>query len=222
MDAREAAPAGESRPARGAGAVRRAAWIGLAAFLYVLVAASCGGGGTLRNDSDYMATPANQAAARQLMVDYAMEVLVGMDVGAQQTGVASVEFRGITYAVDVTDDLAALNRQIFFELGNSALQSIDALGVDPFEVWPLCSVAIPWMMEQIDLSMIAREGDPLDTLAAADVLTDATRDLIEAVGVELATTDDPGHLPPGERLDPAGCAQAEADERGRRGWPPLQ
>lgn len=222
MDAREAAPRSEPRPARGPEAVRRATWSGLAAFMYVLVAASCGGGGTLRNDPDYMATPANQAAARQLMVDYAMEVLVGMDMGAEQAGEAAVEFRGVTYAVDVTGDLAALDRQIFFEMGNSALQNIDALGVDPFEVWPLCSVAIPWMMEQIELSMIGMEGDPLDTLAAADVLTDATRDLIEAVGAELATVDDPGRLPPAERLDPAGCAQAEADERERRGWPPLQ
>jgi hypothetical protein len=170
---------------------------------------------------DGSAEVSQEIYARDMMVAYAMEVLVPLSDGAVQVDEATVELRGVRYAVHDTAGFARFYRQVFFEIGNAALRRVDALGVDPFQLWPLCGVATSWMMDQIDLSMVASEGSPLDTLVAADLLPDATRALLDTVEAELAREDDAARTPPAERVDPVRCAQAEAEERERRGWPAL-
>lgn len=192
-------------------------------LLLVLAGAACGSDAQVRSPAETQSStpgaaepPNHQSAA---MSGYIRDVLAPLDVGVRMLDENTAVYYGSAYEVDNTEGFAELVRDLFFDLGDLALEEIDHIGVEPFELWPLCIAATAWVMDQIQLSQVAAGGDELATLAAAMVLAETTRTLSMGVKAELGTIGDATLRSPRERIDPGLCDANEQEARKARGWP---
>jgi hypothetical protein len=181
--------------------------ITLGCTLYIALACGCGNDAldtvpVVTTDTGHPSVATK--TAKELIVSYFSEVLAPSLDTLRIQGTRAW-YNDLPYDLEVRSDTAILASTIFFDLGDSTLSSIDSLGLEPFDVYPLCLAASEWVDSLATLD--TQTGDDTTVLENIMHAGDATMSLHDAVQAELGSRDDPLRVPPEDRVDHDRCLE---------------
>jgi len=141
---------------------------------------------------------------QELLLQFFAEVL-GPSVHGLVIEGSSASLGGVQYDLTDPKEAALLASDIFFTNGDASLAQIDELGVEPFDVYPLCVAANAWVYSLARLD--TDSGESVKTLALVLNASDKLEALDAAVKAELESVDNPAKPSPQQRVDPARCEE---------------
>jgi hypothetical protein len=146
----------------------------------------------------------DEEEGQKLLLQFFAEVL-GPSVHGLVIEGSSASLGGVQYDLTDPKEAASLTSDIFFTNGDASLAQIDELGVEPFDVYPLCVAANAWVDSLARLD--TESGESVKTLALILNAGDKLEALDAAVKAELESVDNPAKPSPQQRVDPARCEE---------------